>query len=108
MTNSAARQPSLDDVFVRSPDIVAREIAGECLLVPIAHRGANLDAIYNLNRVGAFIWRRMDGLTPGHAIVGGVAQQFAVEPERAAADFSEFASLLLSIGAISAALSQPR
>jgi hypothetical protein len=107
MANNAARQPSLDDVLVRSEDIVAREIAGECLLVPIARRGANLDAIYNLNRVAAFIWQRIDGRTPGHAIVSGVAQQFDVEPERAAADFAELASLLLSIGAIRVALGAP-
>jgi hypothetical protein len=108
MPNGSSQAPAgLDEVLVRSEDIVARTIAGECLLVPIARRGASLDAIYNLNRVGAHIWESIDGLTTGHAIVAGIAERFDVAPETAAADFTEFASLLLSVGALRVAAARP-
>ena len=100
MPESAPHTPTLDDVFAHTDDVVARRISGECLLVPLARRSAALDAVYNLNRVGAFIWDRIDGARPAAAIAADVAAHFDVEPRRAAMDLREFAALLLSIGAI--------
>jgi hypothetical protein len=106
MPDDDPHRPALDAVFVRSETVVARKIAGECLLVPLARRGADLDSIYNLNRVGAFIWERIDGLKSSAAIAADVALHFDVGPEQAAADLCEFTSLLQSIGAIRAADAQ--
>jgi hypothetical protein len=92
--------PGLERVFARSPRMVSRRIAGECVLVPLAARGADLDSIYNLNAVGAFIWERLDGQTPGETIVGALTASFEVDSETATRDFSAFVETLQSLGAL--------
>ena len=86
--------------FARSPRMVGRRIAGEYILVPIVGRGADLDAIYTLNPLGAFIWERLDGQTPGAAIVQAITEGFEVEPDCAADDYRSFLSQLVSIRAV--------
>jgi hypothetical protein len=79
---------------------VGRRIAGEYVLVPLVSHGADLDAIYNLNAVGAFIWERLDGRTPGAKIVAGLVESFEVEADQAESDYLEFVGRLLDLGAI--------
>ena len=58
---------SLSDAFTRSDRMVGRRVADEYILVPIVGHGAELDGIYNLSRVGAFIWELLDGRHSGEA-----------------------------------------
>ena len=52
----------MDRVYVRSEDVVAREIEEEFLLVPIASGIGDMeDALYTLNETGREIWNRLDG-----------------------------------------------
>jgi len=51
----------LDVVYARSDRMVGRRIAGEYVLVPLGGKGVDLDAILNLNSVGAFIWEQVGG-----------------------------------------------
>lgn len=99
--------PSLDHVLVRSERMVGRKVADEFILVPLVGRGADVDSILNLNRVGAFIWERIDGIRDGHAVVDALIARFEVERERAAADYLEFAEKLLSVNAVSCSLLPP-
>ncbi len=49
-------------IYVRSEDVVAREIEDEFLLVPIASGIGDMeDALYTLNETGREIWQRLDG-----------------------------------------------
>ena len=95
--------PGRAEVYVRSQRIVGRRIAGELVLVPLVTHGADLDAIYNLNAVGAFIWERLDGASSGRSIVGALTDTFAVTEERAEADYLAFVAQLLDLGAVEAA-----
>jgi hypothetical protein len=92
--------PGLGDVFARSARIVGRRIAGEYVLVPLVTHGADLDAIYNLNTVAAFIWERFDGRTSGAGIVSALADAFEVEAGQAQADYLEFVERLQELGAL--------
>lgn len=94
---------ALSDVLLRSPRIVSRRIAGELVLVPLVTHGADLDAIYNLNAVGAYIWERLDGRASGDAIVADLTGTFEVGAEQAAADYLEFVAQLVDLGAASPA-----
>jgi hypothetical protein len=98
MTTTEA--PSLTQVFARSERMVGRRIAEEYVLVPIVNKGPELDSIFNLNRVGAFIWERLDGRTSGKDIVGELLQRFDVERARAVDDYRTFMAQLLSIDAV--------
>ena len=93
---------STEAVFARSARIVGRRIAGEYVLVPLVTHGADLDAIYNLNAVGAFIWERLDGRTAGARIVAALLESFAVEPVQAEADYLDFVGRLQALGAVEA------
>ena len=92
--------PLLADVFERSDRIVGRRLADEYILVPIVSRGADVDSIFNLNRVGALIWERLDGRTSGQAVVEAIVERFEVDTAQAAEDYAEFVAKLLAIEAI--------
>ncbi len=89
-------------MFARSARIVGRRIAGEYVLVPLVTHGADLDAIYNLNAVAAFIWERIDGRTSGDEIVSALTESFEVTPGQAEADYLEFVTRLGELGAVEA------
>jgi hypothetical protein len=99
--------PSLHDVLVRSERMVGRKVADEFILVPLVGKGADVDAILNLNRVGAFIWERIDGKRDGDAVVDALVGHFEVDRARAAADYLEFVEKLLSVNAVSSSLLPP-
>ncbi len=85
MTSPTRSGGLLSHAFGRSPRMVGRRVAGEYILVPIAGRGAEVDAIFNLNGVAAFIWEQFDGRQDGHRIVTKIAAQFDVVHARAEA-----------------------
>jgi len=95
-------KPLLAQALARSERMVGRQVAGEYILVPLVGRGADLDSIFNLNRIGAFVWERLDGRTPGSAIVDAMVHRFAVDRETAEADYAQFVGQLQTIGAIGA------
>jgi Coenzyme PQQ synthesis protein D (PqqD) len=90
----------LDETWAHSARMVDRKIGDARVLVPLAGRGADLDSIFNLNRVAAFIWEHVDGTRTGHAIVDAVVARFDVEREQGEADTLELLDTLLELGAI--------
>jgi hypothetical protein len=91
----------LGGVYARSERMVARQISGECILVPIVGRGADVDSIYTLNRVGAFIWEHLDGEHTGEQVVDLLVERFMVDRPTARDDYAAFVEQLLSIHAVS-------
>jgi hypothetical protein len=91
---------SLFERFRRSEDVVARKIASEFILVPIVRRSADLDSIFDLNGVGAFIWERLDGHMSGQEIVRALTEEFDVSEVQAAGDYRVFLEQLSSIGVV--------
>jgi Coenzyme PQQ synthesis protein D (PqqD) len=94
------KAPGLADAYARGARIVGRRIAGEYVLVPLVTHGADLDAIYNLNAVGAFIWERLDGRATGAAIVSALVAEFEVDEERAREDYVAFVAQLQGMQAV--------
>ena len=53
---------NLGDVYAPSDDVVAKEIEGEIIIVPLsADIGGMEDALYTMNDTGKAIWDRLDG-----------------------------------------------
>ncbi len=53
---------SLDSVYIHSEDVVARDIEGELIIVPLASGIGDMeDEIYTLNETGRAIWSRLNG-----------------------------------------------
>jgi hypothetical protein len=54
--------PRLDATYAPSDDIVARDIDGELLIVPLtADVGDEHEALFTLNETGRAVWDRLDG-----------------------------------------------
>jgi hypothetical protein len=87
--------------------MVGRKVAGEFILVPLVGKGADVDSILNLNRVGAFIWEHIDGTRDGASVVAALVERFEVDAARATSDYLEFMAKLLSVHAVATAPLHP-
>lgn len=53
---------SLEKIYVPAEDIVAREIEGEIIIVPLVSGIGDMeDELYTLNETGQAIWKLLDG-----------------------------------------------
>lgn len=72
---------SLDQVYVPSDDIVAREIEGELIIVPlVAGIGDVEDELFSLNDTGKDVWRMLDGRTTLAAVANALAAEYSAQP----------------------------
>lgn len=67
----------MDGVYAPSEDVVAREIAGELIIVPLAAGIGDMeDELYTLNETGRAIWSRLDGIQDLRAVIEALAQEY--------------------------------
>ena len=93
--DSTAATVTLATIYVSSDDIVAREIEGEIVIIPLtAGIGDAEDELYTLNETGHAIWRKLDGARTLGAIVDALAQEFATPRADIASDVLGLASEL--------------
>ena len=92
---------SLDTKYQRSPDVVAREILGEMILVPIRQDVGDMESIFTLNDTAAYIWSQLDGEQTLGEIRDLVASEYQVSAEQAQADLLDLVSQLEDLKAIS-------
>jgi hypothetical protein len=87
-------------VYARHPDYVQRDVAGECILVPIRRSLAEANSIYVLNETGAAFWNRLDGRHRLQDITTAFCVEFDVTTDQLHRDIETFLADLLSIHAI--------
>jgi len=85
----------LNTTYRKKENIVTRHIAGETLLVPIYGELANMEKIFTLDPVAAFIWEQLDGEKSLKVIRDDVIDTFDVKKEEAETDISEFVNELV-------------
>ncbi|MBX3235118.1 MAG: PqqD family protein [Nitrospiraceae bacterium] len=90
----------MDEIYRKSPDFVERDVAGECILVPIRKRAQDARSIYVLNETGAALWKRIDGRRTLDDILRDFQEEYDVAPERLAQDVVTLLEDLRSIEAI--------
>ena len=89
----------LERVFRRNDNFVHRRIEGETILVPIRSNVGDLDHIYSLNEVGAFIWNAFDGSKDLATIKALLASEYDVSSGEAEVDLLSFVQELEEIDA---------
>ena len=73
---------TMTGVFVPSGDIVAREIEGELIIVPLAAGIGDMeDELFSMNETGREIWGRLDGTRSLSAIVQELALEYRAPVE---------------------------
>ncbi len=98
MTNQ--NMDPFDQVYLQHPSIVARQIAGEMILVPIRQNVGDLESIYMLNETARFAWQLFDGSHTLSEIRDQVTQEFNVEAATAGHDLLELIDDLQRVGAV--------
>jgi hypothetical protein len=86
---------NLEGKFRKKESIANRTIAGESFLVPVCGQPADMEKIFVLNPVAAFIWKHLDGEHTIADLLGTIVEQFAVDREQARLDSVEFIERLL-------------
>ncbi len=89
---------SLEPRYAKDPNVVAREIAGEQILVPIRKQAADMAAIYVLNETGALIWQLLDGQRSLADVKEALVRLYEVDPDTAEEDLVELVGELLELG----------
>jgi len=87
-------------IYARHPDYVQRDVAGECILVPIKRTLTDANSIYVLNETGAALWKRIDGQRTAQDIVTDFCNEYEVATDQLAKDFTLLLDDLLSIQAV--------
>ncbi|MGB5218280.1 MAG: PqqD family protein [Smithella sp.] len=86
-------QVTIDTICVPSEDVVAREIEGDMIIVPlVAGIGDTEDELYTLNETGKAIWKKLDGEKSLNKIAGELAGEFSAETDEIKADVLGFAA----------------
>lgn len=66
-----------EKVYIPSEDIVAREIEGELIIVPlVAGIGDMEDELFTLNETGKAIWDQLDGKTSLSEVIAVLSQDY--------------------------------
>lgn len=89
-----------DQIFRKDPSIVARQIAGEMILVPIRQSVGDLKSIYLLNETALFAWELFDSAHSLADIRGRITQEFDVDEQKAGQDLLELVADLERVGAL--------
>ncbi len=89
-----------DKIYKKDPSIVARQIAGEMILVPIRQNVGDLESIYLLNETALFVWQHFDGTSSLADICTIMTHEFAVDEDQAGQDLLELVTDLERVGAV--------
>ncbi|OQW35886.1 MAG: hypothetical protein A4E19_15625 [Nitrospira sp. SG-bin1] len=87
-------------VYAKSDDFVQRQVAGECILVPIRRNLTEANSIYVLNETGAALWSYIDGTRSVLSIEEEMGREYEVAADQLHRDFETLLTDLLSIRAI--------
>ena len=92
-----------DTICAPSDDIVAREIEGEIIIVPlVAGIGDADDELYTLNETGQAIWAHLDGQKTLAEVAAVLAAEFNAAPGEIEADVLGFATEMAERGILAA------
>ncbi len=73
---------NLNSVCVHSRNVVARDIQGEFIIVPVTSGIEDLDdKVFTLNRTGQLIWGELDGKKSLKTVAGRLTSQLAASRE---------------------------
>lgn len=85
-----------DMIFAHSNDVVAREIDGMLIIVPLtAGVGDMEDDLFSMNETGTAIWNMLDGKKTMKEIIAGLKKEYVAGPEEITIDVTGIVDELL-------------
>lgn len=93
---------SVKGVYIPSENIVAREIEGELVIVPLVSGVGDMeDELFTLNETGKAFWRRLDGKKNLSSIVNELSEEYEGTREDIERDVLGLSNELLKRGMLS-------
>jgi hypothetical protein len=90
----------------RAGSVIARRVAGETVLVPVAARASDPEfksaRLYVLNETGEFLWALLDSPRSSVELARNLTLEFETAAGRAHSDVEVFLAALRDIGAVRA------
>ena len=90
--------------WLRAANVVARRVAGETVLVPLAARADDPEfkgaRLYVLNATGEFLWGLLETPQTAAQLARNLTLEFETAEDRAFADVEAFLVALRDIGAV--------
>lgn len=83
-----------------NPEFIARDIAGELVLVPVGTAAKNYAGLVTCNEVGAFIWKTLESEKSMDELVNAILDEFEINEATARKDAEEFVEKLKNINAV--------
>jgi len=94
---------TLGTICAPSEDVVAREIEGDVIIVPlVAGIGDADDELYTLNETGRAIWQELDGQRTLSEVVAALVAEFESPRSELEADVVGFAAEMVRRGILTA------
>jgi len=86
--------------YKRNPDYIFRKIVDEIVLIPIHQDVANMDSIFTLNEVGAYIWEKLEKPRTQDSLQTLILDEYDADPQVLITDLGNFLGQLKEFGAI--------
>ena len=83
-----------------SKDFILREIAGECILVPVGAAAAKFNGLITMNDIGTFIFRALEEEQTEESLLECILGEYEGSRETARTDLLEFLKQMRDIGAL--------
>jgi hypothetical protein len=94
-----ATQVNMDSICLPSENVVAREIEGDMIIVPlVAGIGDADDELYTLNETGKAIWQALDGQKTLTQVAESLTNEFSDPADELSADVLGFATEMVQRG----------
>jgi hypothetical protein len=100
----SATDRSSSSRWCRADAVIARRVAGETVLVPVAVRASDPEfksaRLYVLNETGEYLWSLLDSPRSSLELAQNLTLEFETAADRAHSDVEVFLAALRDIGAV--------
>jgi hypothetical protein len=86
--------------YVRNADFIFRKVVEEMVLIPIHKNVADMDSIYTLNDLGAFLWEKLEKPCTAQELENAVLDEYDVDNKTVQADIEQFLQDMVAIHAV--------
>ena len=86
--------------YQRNEDFIFRKIVEEMILVPIKQNVAEMEAVFTLNEVGAFLWEQLGQPRSLSELHNAVLDEFEADPAIVLEDIEAFLNEAEAFGAV--------
>lgn len=87
--------------FQRNPDYIFRRVVDEIVLVPIHQDVADMESIYTLNELGAFVWEHLEQPAGMEDLQTLILDEYEADPQQVWVELQDFLKQLVEFGAVS-------